>query len=268
MAHRYLDIADDLRQRLSSGEFPVGTKLPGMNQLAVHYGAHNDEVHEAVIALELEGRVATRSRSGTIVLPGDAELHQLDLGVGVSRNDLGYVFPKPAGHWPGLPGTYRREWLGCPVEIAELLDITEDEQVLCRSVVVGPGWPMQLTRRYFPQDLAAGTILEAEDTGPGGVLDRLEQDLNHGPLDWSDTFVARMPTAEEATALTISPRLPVMVTFRTHTSPAGRVVAADEIVRDARRFKITVPVHREPSAHWPVQPVTGRNTAYEKPTRH
>lgn len=107
---------------------------------------------------------------------------------------------------------------------------------------------MQLTRRYFPHDLAADTVLEEEDTGPGGVLDRIEQDLGQGPLSWADTFIARMPTAEEATALTISPRLPVMVTFRTHTSPAGRVVAADEIVRDARRVKVTVPVRREPSA--------------------
>jgi DNA-binding FadR family transcriptional regulator len=56
-------IASGLRRRLSSGTFPVGTKFLGTNQVAVHFGAHNDEVHEAVIALEPEGRVATCSRS-------------------------------------------------------------------------------------------------------------------------------------------------------------------------------------------------------------
>lgn len=267
MAHRYLDIAADLRARLEGGEFQVGDKLPGINQLAKHYGARNDDVHDAVIALELEGRVATKPRSGTVVLPADGEPHHLDLGVGVIRNELGYIFPKPAGHWPGLPGTYSRAWIDCPTGIADLLGIAEGDQVFCRSVVVGPGRPMQLTRRYFPHDLASGTILEAEDTGPGGVLDRLEHDLGHGPLAWTDTFLARMPTVEEAAALTISARLPVLVTHRTHTAPDGRVVAADEIIRDGRRFKVTVPMHREPSAEWPVQPATGRNTAYDTTAR-
>jgi GntR family transcriptional regulator len=267
MGHRYLDIANDLRHRLDAGEFAVGTKLPGMNKLAEHYGAHNVEVHEAVIALELEGRVATRSRSGTIVLPPDFEIHHLDLGSGVHRNDLGYVFPKIAGHWPGIAGTYRRDWVDSPAHIAELLGIDENEQVFCRSVVVGPGWPMQLTRRYFPRDLAAGTILEAEDTGAGGVIDRLEQDMGHGPLRWRETFLSRMPTDEEATALTMSTRLPVMASVRTHISPTGRVVAADEIVRDGRRVQITVELHREPSAHWPTEPATARNTPYQSKDR-
>ena len=39
--YRYEQIADDLAERIGSGEFPPGTKLPSRRELIEHYGVTN-----------------------------------------------------------------------------------------------------------------------------------------------------------------------------------------------------------------------------------
>ncbi len=258
MSHRYLEIAAELREQIMSGAIPEGTRLPGMTALSRRYGTGSGVTREAVAVLELEGLVVIRERSGAFVQSaGDRQ--RLDVGRQVRRNDLGYVFAKPAGHWSPI-GTPRREWVPCPAEIAELLDVEPGTDVLARHRVVGPGTPIQITTTYLPDDLARGTVLEQANTGPGGWIDRLEQDMGYGPLRWDAEVSTRLPTEEEAEELGISSRLPVLVLHRTHTDPAGRTVGVDVVVVDGRRFSVGVPISRAASARWPTQPATARNT--------
>ena len=63
----YRQIADQLRSLIERGEFPTGSRLPPERDLAVQLGVSRPSVREALIALEVEGRVEVRMGSGIYV---------------------------------------------------------------------------------------------------------------------------------------------------------------------------------------------------------
>lgn len=261
VSYKHEEIAEDLRRRIAAGEWAVGTRLPGMNALARQYGAGNTVLQEAVAVLELSGLVVTRpGKAGTRVLAPDGGRRRLDLGKAVRRNDLGYLFSAPTGHWPPLREP-SRQWQPCPGEVAEQLEVEPGSPVFARHRVVGPeGRAAQVTTTYFPDDVARGSVIEGADTGPGGWADRAEQDMGYGPLSWTTEITARLPSEDEARDLAISTRLPVLVTHRLHRSAQGKPVAVDVVVVDGRTFSYRVALSRGATARWPVSPATGRNT--------
>lgn len=71
----YRRIADQLRLLIDQGEYPVGSKLPTERELASQLGVSRPTVREALIALEVEGRLKIRVGSGIYVVdpqPGHA----------------------------------------------------------------------------------------------------------------------------------------------------------------------------------------------------
>jgi DNA-binding FadR family transcriptional regulator len=63
----YRQIAEQLRQLMSSGEFAVGSRLPAERDLATQLGVSRPSVREALIALEVEGMIEVRTGSGIYV---------------------------------------------------------------------------------------------------------------------------------------------------------------------------------------------------------
>jgi DNA-binding FadR family transcriptional regulator len=63
----YRQIADQLRQLIDHGEYPVGGRLPTERELADMLGVSRPTVREALIALEVEGRLRIRVGSGIYV---------------------------------------------------------------------------------------------------------------------------------------------------------------------------------------------------------
>jgi DNA-binding FadR family transcriptional regulator len=64
----YRRIADQLRLLMDQGEFPVGSRLPAERELASQLGVSRPTVREALIALEVEGRLRIRVGSGIYVI--------------------------------------------------------------------------------------------------------------------------------------------------------------------------------------------------------
>ena len=64
----YRQVADQLRALMDSGEFAVGSRLPTERELASSLGISRPTVREALIALEVDGRVRIRVGSGIYVL--------------------------------------------------------------------------------------------------------------------------------------------------------------------------------------------------------
>ena len=63
----YQQIADQLRGLLDSGEFGPGDRLPAERELAEKLGISRPTVREALIALEVEGRIRIKVGSGIFV---------------------------------------------------------------------------------------------------------------------------------------------------------------------------------------------------------
>ena len=64
----YRRVADHLRSLMERGEFPVGSRLPAERELATRLGVSRPTVREALIALEVEGRLKIRVGSGVYVI--------------------------------------------------------------------------------------------------------------------------------------------------------------------------------------------------------
>lgn len=63
----YRQIADQISGLIASGEFEQATRLPSERDLAVQLGVSRPSVREALIALEVEGKVDVRVGSGIYV---------------------------------------------------------------------------------------------------------------------------------------------------------------------------------------------------------
>jgi DNA-binding FadR family transcriptional regulator len=63
----YRQIADQIRTLIRSGEYGAGSRLPPERDLARQLGVSRPSVREALIALEVEGRVEVRIGSGIYV---------------------------------------------------------------------------------------------------------------------------------------------------------------------------------------------------------
>ena len=73
----YRQVADQLRALIDSGEYRVGSRLPTERDLAEQLKVSRPTVREALIALEVEGRVRIRVGSGIYVSEPAALAHPL-----------------------------------------------------------------------------------------------------------------------------------------------------------------------------------------------
>jgi len=64
----YRQVAGKMLESLDSGEYPPGTRLPSERELSEHYGVSRPTIREAIIALEINGRVEVKTGSGVYVL--------------------------------------------------------------------------------------------------------------------------------------------------------------------------------------------------------
>lgn len=78
----YQQVADQLTTLIDRGEFPVGSRLPTERDLAAKLGVSRPTVREALIALEVHGRVRIRVGSGIYVLPQTDALPVASLAAG------------------------------------------------------------------------------------------------------------------------------------------------------------------------------------------
>ena len=79
----YKHVADKLMKTIESGSYPLGSRLPAERELAVEYNVSRPTIREAMIALEIAGKVEVRKGSGVYVIDdknGDAKTLELDIG--------------------------------------------------------------------------------------------------------------------------------------------------------------------------------------------
>ena len=76
----YRQIADQIRQLIDQGEYAVDSRLPAERELADMLGVSRPTVREALIALEVEGRLRIKVGSGVYINAPPASEHEADAG--------------------------------------------------------------------------------------------------------------------------------------------------------------------------------------------
>ncbi|MFG3001904.1 GntR family transcriptional regulator [Streptomyces sp. NPDC048340] len=258
---RYEEIASDLRNRIHSDEYAVGSTLPTYGELTEIYGVGRGVISSALNLLEREGLLRIVKRAGIRVLDWRLQRRRISRGQLIYRDPMrGYVGPAAAS--PDEPwDTHGRPAAGyepAPERVAELMGIEPGIAVLRRRRVTSPAGepPFQVVDSWISAEAVRDAPQAAEpSTGPGGYLDRIEE-AGHGPLSWREYGRSRLPSREEAALLDISAESPVLELMWAGTSSSSdRVVEVTVRVIPADRVELVADLTRHDTARWPVAPI-------------
>lgn len=251
---RYEDVANDLRARIHSGEYAIGSTLPQYGELTRTYGVGRGVISSALGVLEREGLIRVVKRTGIKVLDWRVQRRRVQRGQVVWYDPgRGYVFPAAAGAdepWQ-VHGRPTRSYEPVPERVATLLGMDPGIAVLRRRRITSPLGepPFQVVDTWIsPEGVRDAPAVAEADTGTGGYLDRLEES-GHRPLTWVEHTRARMPSREEAALLDISDQTPVLEVMMQSISPVlDRAVEVTVKIIPADRVELVTRLRRHESA--------------------
>ena len=236
---KYRVIASDLRAAIARGDYQPQARLPGENDLMRQYQVARMTARQALAQLINEGLAVARKGSGVyvrefrpVVRSGIGRLAASGWGSGrsiwsaeIRQRDLAVDQVEVRRTEP-------------PEEVRLLLDLPDepDAVVIARSRrYVLDGKPVLLSVSYLPASIAAGTMMEYQDAGPGGIYARLRE-LGHAPARFREDLRARMPEPHEAERLALPPGTPVVEVIRTAYTADGQIVEVNEMTADASSY--------------------------------
>lgn len=237
----YRQIADQLRNAITRGEFTPGAKLPSERVLMDRYQTSRVTVRQAIAVLGAEGLIDVEHGRGVFVRSrpplrrlGRERLgrREREAGKGAFLSDAMAAGREASAEVEVARGV-------APLEVAERLHLSQGDQVLIRRRrMLADGQPVQLATSYLPLQLVEGTQIEQADTGTGGTYARLEE-LGHRLGRFQEDLSARMPLPDEARALRLGAGVPVIRVVRTAFDEQGAPVEVNEMVLAADRYELT-----------------------------
>jgi GntR family transcriptional regulator len=235
----YKQIADQLRGAIERGELKPGDRLPSEADLMRHYDIARMTARQAIQELRTEGRVVAEQGRGVFVrLPAPVRRLASDRFARRHRDAGKAAFiaeAEKAGVAPSVDSIQVSRG-PAPQPVRERLGLDEPSDVVIRSRrYLAEGLPVETAVSYIPADLADGTLIAEQDTGPGGIYARLEE-AGHELAHFTEEVSARMPTVEERRRLQIPSGTPVLLVVRTAYDTAGRAVEVCDTVKAAPAY--------------------------------
>ncbi|MER7153388.1 GntR family transcriptional regulator [Streptomyces lydicus] len=234
MAETAREIADELRERIRSGDLAPGKRLPGEPALVKQHGVAKETARRALMLLVTEGLAVRRKGSGTYVrefqpirrvankrLSQDGwgtgrSIWSADIGERLMRVTALSVYEAPA-----------------PDDVARALGLEEGAAVVVRDrLFTVEGEPVQAAVSYLPADLVRESAIAQDDTGPGGTYARLAE-LDAKPVRFVEEVRSRMPSQEETERLRLGEGTPVVEIYRTALTEEGRPVEVNRMLLNA-----------------------------------
>ena len=221
---RYHQIAEELRARVSSGEYAAGRLLPSESDLSAEFSVSRVTVRKALELLRDEGLVSARQGFGwfvageTVRQPlarlSTIEDQMRDSGVRPERRVLEFAFEK------------------APRDVARALGAQQTLRV--KRVNMADGDPFAIVTVWCAADLAQH--LSRADVERSPFYELLDVPLSGA----SQTIGADAATADEATLLRVPNGSPVLRCVRTTTDTTGRVVLVSHHVFPGHRTEFVV----------------------------
>lgn len=241
---KYMQLAEDIRGSIASGEFPAGSMLPSERELEDWYNVSRPTIQAAYRLLRSWGLIDRIQGSGTYVRKREP-IRWLSSDK-LSRESFAEKRPLSAPSI-GEPADVRLRRMGeepCPGRVAERLKIKAGEKVWVRDrVTYVDGQPTMLSTAYFPLDVVEGTKFLEPDVVFGVWPYELETD--HYQLQaFEDEVMARTPMPEEAQDLGMQHDLgsavfDVLRVARTVSGNGnGRVLVIDHLIMRADRYRL------------------------------
>ncbi|MEU8788695.1 GntR family transcriptional regulator [Streptomyces sp. NPDC048643] len=230
---RHHDIADDLRQQITTGRIQSGERLPSEADLADRYKVSALTLRSALAVLQGEGLLEKIHGKGNFV----RRPHRKIVYVG----GWGTLDPWTAAE-AALRVSVRTAAVQAHGQLTALLNVPVGSPLVEFSCLSLDGAsPNGLARIYLPRDLAPAGVLD--DESAYGVAATRFAALGPAPATVRETVCARLPTPDEVSALRIGSTLPVLAVTRTATDSAGRVVEAALLAFPGHRIEAVFTTH-------------------------
>lgn len=234
---KYLQIAEDLRRSIVSGEYAPDSRLPGENDLMASYGVARETARKALAQLINQGVAAPRPGAGVFVRAFRPVIRN-----GIQRLS-GDTWPAGKSIWGDetdgralMVDHVQVDETETPDKIGILLGLASGDRVIVRSRrYLLDGKPVLIARSYLPAELVRGTSVAQPDTGPGGIYARL-RDLGHAPVQFREDLRARMPEPAEVAELELSAGTPVVQIVRSAYTETWDAVEVNEMVADSSAY--------------------------------
>lgn len=237
----FRQVAADIRQKISAGDYAPGEQLPSERELVETYDVSRPTVRDAITMLRTEGLVTSEHGRGVFVRP-PASIQRIARSrlsrEARSRNRGAFLADAAArGFTPSTSVKIRFEQ--ADVRTAAHLDVPVGTEVTVRDRVMrADGLVVQLAVSRLPRELTRGTAIEEVNTGPGGAYARLEE-AGHTLGSYVEHVGARMPRPDESTLLQLADGVPIITVTRVAFTAVGRPVEMNDMVLAADRYELS-----------------------------
>ncbi|WP_436492164.1 GntR family transcriptional regulator [Actinokineospora sp. HUAS TT18] len=235
--HRYEQIADVLRERMTDGSLRPGDRLPTQDALSEQFNVSRIVARQALDILEGEGLIDRVRGGGTFVRRYQPLVRRSALHY---QSNPGAPFAEEALASERIPSyTHVTIPTEATKDVARRLGINVGDRVMhTHYVSLANGEPMMIVDSYEPLAITKGTPIERPEEGPymgAGLVDRFTA------IGWRPTAVverlrSRMPQPSETEALKLRPGIPVVIITRTTYTAANPIETADILI-DAHRYE-------------------------------
>jgi GntR family transcriptional regulator len=238
----YVQLADTLRDRITSGALPPGSVLPSETELMTEYGISRPTARAAFTALRNQGLITVIHGKGSFVRRLDAvAIHTITATPAPT--------PRPRGGRRATTTAPPPRWAYTETDTTRWTVVDEPERsrtdatpTLALSLVIPQRAPLFVYDRtladptgrrvahrlYLPLAICVEVpALEADPFRAPAELYTL-LGAHYGELHWTEHVRTRMPTPGEVTTLRTPNNAPLLVIHRiTHTT-TGRPLALEE----------------------------------------
>ncbi|ODR15389.1 GntR family transcriptional regulator [Mycobacterium shimoidei] len=235
--HRYLQVARTLRKEIVDGVYPVGSRLPTEHQLCERFSVSRYTIREALRRLRDDNLVASRPRTGTMVVPRpSSESYVQDV---VSINDL---LAFATGAQFAIEST---KMVVVDDELAERAGLVSGEEwlaVLGFRQIDGAQFPVCRTEYYINRAFAAVGRLLQRHSGP--IFPLIEDLFGLSIVEVRQEIAAVLISPQLASALSVEARTPALEVRRTYTTSDGEVAQVTVNTHPASRFRHSMTMRR------------------------
>ena len=213
----YQQIKDLILQKIGSGEWRAGDKIPTEHALVAELNASRMTINRALRELTQEGVIARRQGSGTFVAPRKLESGLLEI-----RNIAEEIVGRGHQHSVAI---LRLEEIDAPDDIAVIMKAKSKTLYHCLMLHSENGVPLELEDRYVNPALVPDFMEQDFRTEtPSGFLIRTM------PYSRADHRIsADIPTAEQKRLLKLTEGEPVLTLER-------QTFAGDEVITTVRLY--------------------------------
>lgn len=223
---KYAQLVTELQRRIESGQYAPGSAMPSEHQLIEEFAVSRPTVVAALRVLRDQGWIDSQQGKGRFVRgrPALASLESARAGQ-----------IRLTGSEAAIPGDVLAAGaVDAPNRVRSLLGLSSSGKAfLRRRLLTADGTASELLSLWLPLDLTEGTDLTSAEPLKQGVRQHLESRKGVTFDHMIEHIVARMPTGEEAAALSMGEGTPVLVVYATARDAAGRPLMVIDTVLPA-----------------------------------